>query len=343
MVTSEEGPIVATYSPGRRRVIFALTLTSLFLLTLDIRGNQVLDGARSGFGFIFRPINRAGEVVTTPVVRLWRSYREFDDLEEENRQLRAEIDAQRSAEISAQNAIIENQDLLALAGLESLASYGSVTGRLVGQSPSNFDQQVEIDRGALHGIRVGMAAINEAGLVGKVASVAPQSSIIMLVTDPSYAVPVKILASNDAADASATMTATSVASSDVEAAATDDVSAISGTESDGSESTTTTTTTVVEIIRETGVLRGQGSDRLPRVSFIASGTGFGQIEVGDTVFTAGGSTSLAPPNIPLGRVLNVITRAGTAGQELEIEPTADLSRLQFVRVVLYQPASEVGQ
>jgi len=334
---------VATYSPGRRRVILALTLTSLFLLTLDIRGNQVLDGARSGFGFIFHPINRAGEVVTTPVVRLWRSYREFDDLEEENRQLRAEIDAQRSAEISAQNAIIENQDLLALAGLESLASYGSVTGRLVGQSPSNFDQQVEIDRGALHGIRVGMAAINEAGLVGKVTSVAPQSSIIMLVTDPSYAVPVKILASNDAADASATMTATSVASSDVEAAATDDVSAISGTESDGSESTTTTTTTVVEIIRETGVLRGQGSDRLPRVSFIASGTGFGQIEVGDTVFTAGGSTSLAPPNIPLGRVLNVITRAGTAGQELEIEPTADLSRLQFVRVVLYQPASEVGQ
>lgn len=332
---------MATYSPGRRRVIFALALTSLFLLTLDLRGNQVLDGARTGFGVIFRPINRAGEVVTAPVVRLWRSYQEFDDLEEENRQLRAEIDAQRSAEISAQNAIIENQDLLALAGLESLASYGSVTGRLVGQSPSNFDQQVEIDRGALHGIRVGMAAINEAGLVGKVTSVAPQSSIIMLVTDPSYAVPVKILASNSAMAAASTVTATTVTSSNTDEAVDEDLISSDGTLSDGTESTTTTT--LVEIIRETGVLRGQGSDRLPRVSFIASGTGFGQIEVGDTVFTAGGSTSLAPPNIPLGRVLNVITRAGTAGQELEIEPTADLSRLQFVRVVLYQPASEVGQ
>ena len=332
---------MATYSPGRRRVIFALALTSLFLLTLDLRGNQVLDGARTGFGVIFRPINRAGEVVTAPVVRLWRSYQEFDDLEEENRQLRAEIDAQRSAEISAQNAIIENQDLLALAGLESLASYGSVTGRLVGQSPSNFDQQVEIDRGALHWIRVGMAAINEAGLVGKVTSVAPQSSIIMLVTDPSYAVPVKILASNSAMAAASTVTATTVTSSNTDEAVGEDLISSDGTLSDGTESTTTTT--LVEIIRETGVLRGQGSDRLPRVSFIASGTGFGQIEVGDTVFTAGGSTSLAPPNIPLGRVLNVITRAGTAGQELEIEPTADLSRLQFVRVVLYQPASEVGQ
>jgi len=341
-VTSEEGTSVATYSPGRRRVIIALALTSLFLLTLDLRGNQVLDGVRSGFGFAFRPINRAGEVVTTPVVRLWRSYREFDDLEEENRQLRAEIDGQRSAEISAQNAIIENQDLLALAGLESLASYGSVTGRLVGQSPSNFDQQVEIDRGAVHGIRVGMAAINEAGLVGKVTSVAPQSSIIMLVTDPSYAVPVKILASNEASGSASSMATTTPSTTEVVADPGQTVDSQAPLSTEG-EPTSSTTTTLVEIVRETGVLRGQGSDRLPRVSFVASGIGFGQIEVGDTVFTAGGSTSLAPPNIPLGRVLNVITRVGTAGQELEIEPTADLSRLQFVRVVLYQPASEVAQ
>ncbi|MGA1038080.1 MAG: rod shape-determining protein MreC [Ilumatobacteraceae bacterium] len=334
---------MATYSPGRRRVIIALALTSLFLLTLDLRGNQVLDGVRSGFGFVFRPINRAGEVVTTPVVRLWRSYREFDDLEEENRQLRAEIDGQRSAEIAAQNAIIENQDLLALAGLESLASYGSVTGRLVGQSPSNFDQQVEIDRGAIHGIRVGMAAINEAGLVGKVTSVAPQSSIIMLVTDPSYAVPVKILASNEASGSASSTATTTPSTTEVVTGSSQLADSQASLFTDGESTSSATTTTVVEIIRETGVLRGQGSDRLPRVSFIASGIGFGQIEVGDTVFTAGGSTSLAPPNIPLGRVLNVITRAGTAGQELEIEPTADLSRLQFVRVVLYQPASEVGQ
>jgi rod shape-determining protein MreC len=99
---------------------------------------------------------------------------------------------------------------------------------------------------------------------------------------------------------------------------------------------------VPAVVRETGVLRGQGDLRLPRVSFIASSTSFGRIEVGDTVFTSGGSTSLAPPNIPVGRVANVITRAGTAGQELEIEPTADLNRLQFVRVVLYLPPSEVG-
>ncbi len=333
---------MASFSPGRRRVIVALALSSVLLLTLDLRGNQVFDGIRSGFSVVMSPFDRAAEVATAPVVRLWRAYDDYDRVVEENRALHAQVDAQRSAEIAAQNAIIENQDLLALEGLESLASYDSVTARLIGQSPGNFDQQVEIDRGAIHGIRVGMAALNEAGLVGKVTSVAPQSSIIMLLTDPSYAVPVKILATLEptvVVSATTTSTSTTTLPGDGEVAP-DPIE--SSTTSTSTTTPTTTTSSVPAVVRETGVLRGQGDLRLPRVSFIASSTSFGRIEVGDTVFTAGGSTSLAPPNIPVGRVANVITRAGTAGQELEIEPTADLNRLQFVRVVLYLPPSEVG-
>lgn len=334
---------MASFSPGRRRVIVALALTSVLLLTLDLRGNQVFDGIRSGFSVVMSPFDRAAEVASAPVVRLWRAYDDYDRVVEENRALHAQVDAQRSAEIAAQNAIIENQDLLALEGLESLASYDSVTARLIGQSPGNFDQQVEIDRGAIHGIRVGMAALNEAGLVGKVTSVLPQSSIIMLLTDPSYAVPVKILATQEPTVVVSATTTTSPSTTLPSALEVAPASGDSSTTSTTSTTTSTTTTSSVPaVVRETGVLRGQGDLRLPRVSFIASSTSFGRIEVGDTVFTAGGSTSLAPPNIPVGRVANVITRAGTAGQELEIEPTADLNRLQFVRVVLYLPPSEVG-
>ncbi len=329
-----------TYSPGRRRVIAALALTSILLLTLDLSGNRVFDAIRSGASVVTQPVRTAADVATRPVVRLWRAYRDHDRLLEENRALRAQVDAQRSAEIAAQNAIIENQDLLALEGLESLASYDAVTARLIGQSPSNFDQQVEIDRGAIHGIRVGMSALNEAGLVGKVTRVLPQSSVIMLVTDPSFAVPVKVLGtlapSVVEADTTTTPPLTTVTpTSDPQA--TGGVPVATGPETDPA-----TTTTLPEIVRETGVLRGQGLDDLPRVSFVSGGTGFGRIEVGDTVFTAGGSTSLAPPNIPVGRVVNVITRTGTSGQELEVELSADLGRLQFVRVVLYQPPTEGG-
>lgn len=332
-----------TYSPGRRRVIVALALTSILLLTLDLSGNRVFDGLRSAASVVTQPVRTAADVATRPVVRLWRSFRDYDRIIEENRALRAQVDAQRSAEIAAQNAIIENQDLLALEGLESLASYDSVTARLIGQSPSNFDQQVEIDRGAIHGIRVGMSALNEAGLVGKVTRVLPQSSVIMLVTDPSFAVPVKVLGTLAPSVVPTETTTTPPPTTGVpEAGSAAPNEPAMAEAAPATTTTSTTTTTLPEIVRETGVLRGQGLDDLPRVSFVSGGTGFGRIEVGDTVFTAGGSTSLAPPNIPVGRVINVITRTGTSGQELEIELSADLGRLQFVRVVLYQPPTEAG-
>ena len=335
------------YSAGRRRVIIALALTSALLLTLDLRGNRLFDAARSGFTVALQPFQQAAEVASTPIERLWRAYSDFDTLEEENRVLRAQVDAQRSAEIAAQNAIIENQDLLALNSLESLASYDSVTARLVGQSPTNFDQQVEIDRGSIHGIRVGMPAVSEAGLVGKVTRVAPTSSVIMLVTDPSYAVQVKILSvGGEDPDQVVPGFTTTTAVTEEESFPGADQGAV---REEFPIATSTSTTVVldevnlpeVEVIRETGVLRGQGDERLPRVSFVAGNSAFGRIEIGDTVFTAGGSTSLAPPNIPVGRVANVITRAGTAGQELEVALSPDLGRLQFVRVVLYQPPTEL--
>jgi cell shape-determining protein MreC len=50
---------------------------------------------------------------------------------------------------------------------------------------------------------------------------------------------------------------------------------------------------------------------------------------------------LAPPGIPVGTVGNVVPRSSSAGPLLEVELSADLSRLYFVSVVLYQPGSEV--
>ncbi len=41
---------MAVYSAGRRRIIIVLLLTTILLITLDLRGNAVFDGARTGFG-----------------------------------------------------------------------------------------------------------------------------------------------------------------------------------------------------------------------------------------------------------------------------------------------------
>jgi len=86
------------YTSGRRRTILILLLTSVLLITVDLRGNALLDGARSGFDYAFRPFEIAAEVVSQPVVRAWDGITRVDDLERENAELRRQIDQQELAQ-----------------------------------------------------------------------------------------------------------------------------------------------------------------------------------------------------------------------------------------------------
>jgi rod shape-determining protein MreC len=354
---------MAIYSAGRRRTIIILLLTSILLITLDLRGNAIFNAARSGFSYALEPFVIAGEVITTPVARVWSGITEVDDLQAENERLQRLVDEQRNLQVAGLNALIENRDLRALLNLESLAAYDRTSGEIIGSSPSNFDQRVEINRGSLNGIRIGMPVVNEAGLVGKITQVNPETSIVMLVTDPLYHVPVKIVAEvlptpsteppvtapsglpldDVTTTSSTTSTTTTTLPPDVPPPGSSAPPGTTTTTSTTTTSTTSTTTTLPEPIketRETGDLNGFGSEDLPRVRFIADSPQFGRVEVGDQVLTSGGSLSLAPPGISVGTVANVIENPGTAGLELEVELNVDLGRLSFLSVILYQPPTE---
>jgi hypothetical protein len=109
--------------------------------------------------------------------------------------------------------------------------------------------------------------------------------------------------------------------------------------------TTTTTTTIPAAVieKEYGALEGRGRLRLPQIRFLQDSPSLSQLVEGDLVETAGGSESLAPTGIPVGRVVNRANRPGSGGPLLDVQLHADLARLNFVRVVLYKPLSEVDQ
>jgi cell shape-determining protein MreC len=66
----------------------------------------------------------------------------------------------------------------------------------------------------------------------------------------------------------------------------------------------------------------------------------GSVAVGSPIISAGGATSLAPPDIVIGTVSRVVKRTGTLGPILEVKLSANLNNLNFVRVLLYQPITE---
>ena len=58
---------------------------------------------------------------------------------------------------------------------------------------SNFSHTIEIDKGSNAGIDEGMPVVNGAGLVGRVLLVTPNSSTVQLITDPDFAVGVRLV------------------------------------------------------------------------------------------------------------------------------------------------------
>ena len=93
-------------------------------------------------------------------------------------------------------------------------------------------------------------------------------------------------------------------------------------------------------LRESGALEGRGLSKVPIVRFIENQPRFGEVTVGSPVITAGGATSLAPPDIVVGTVSRVVKRTGTLGPILEVKLSANLDSLNFVRILLYQPSTE---
>jgi rod shape-determining protein MreC len=279
--------------------------------------------------------------------------------------------------------------LLALNGLPTLAGIDSVTAQVVGQSPSNFTQTFELNRGKSSGIRVGMTVTNGAGLVGKITGVTLERSVVMLATDPEYAMSVKVGActrpntTTTAPPQTTTTLATDGPSTADTMAPGDGVTAPVTTVAPSTTTTTSTTSTTTTVLprattttikgftpfattlppipggggatqitvpesgvllpRETGAMEGQGIDRLPVIRFIQSSSRLGELCAGVPVVTAGGSQSLAPADLVVGTVSRVVTRTGTSGPLLEVELAANLGSLNFVRVLLYQPATEIPQ
>ena len=213
---------MAIYTVGRRRVIIALLLSSALILTLDLRGNAVLDRARDAFGVAMDPVETAAEVVTNPVRRFWDAYANYDDLERENEALRELNDELIGTQAAAEASVVDLAQLLALNDLPSLAGIDTEKAEVVGASSNNIDQVVEINKGSLDNVAVGMPVVNRAGLIGRVTQVSLNSSKVRLVTDPQFNVAVEILGGTGSSpgDDPVTTTPSGLTPDEIEAAQT---------------------------------------------------------------------------------------------------------------------------
>lgn len=170
-----------------RLLLIVLIVTSLFLITLDLRGVAVIDGVRTGAQTVLTPVQKAGSWIITPVrnflsdvTHLGRTRDQIEKLKNENDALRLQLQNRKTADAQ----LGQLKSVLDLAGK---GGFKVVSAKVISQgSSTSFTQTITIDAGTTSGIRPNMTVISGFGLVGVVKVAYSNSALVQLASDPSF-------------------------------------------------------------------------------------------------------------------------------------------------------------
>ena len=179
---------------GRARLLLVtLIVTSLFLITLDLRGVKVIGSIKQGSQTIMSPFQRAGSVVLSPVknffsdvTHLGRTRNQIEKLQAENAKLKTTL-------IDRKNADAQLKQLKNILDLAGTAGYKIVNAKVISNGSSqSFSQTITIDSGTNAGIKKDMTVLSQYGIAGVVKDVYPSSALIQLASDPSFRIGARI-------------------------------------------------------------------------------------------------------------------------------------------------------
>jgi rod shape-determining protein MreC len=176
-----------------RLLIIVLLVTSLFLITLDLRGVQVIDGLRTGTQTALTPVQKAGSWVVSPfrnflsdVTHLGRTRNQIEKLRDENDKLRLTLQNRKTADAQL-------KQLKGVLNLAGTAGYDVVNAKVISQgSTTSFTQTITIDAGTSSGVRANMTVLSGYGLVGVVKFAYRNSALVQLASDPAFKIGARI-------------------------------------------------------------------------------------------------------------------------------------------------------
>ncbi|MGI9579052.1 MAG: rod shape-determining protein MreC [Microthrixaceae bacterium] len=175
-----------------------ISLLAITLVSVDALGGGTFDPVRNVASDVLSPVAGAVRWVATPFRNAWKGVSGYDELEEENEALRQQLDELEGQAIEQANAIEQRDRLRAQLDIGFVGEIPTEVARLTGGPRNNFtDHRVEINKGADSGLEVGMPVVTKAGLIGRLDRVARTTSVVQLMTDPAFAIGVRVAETQD--------------------------------------------------------------------------------------------------------------------------------------------------
>lgn len=110
----------------------------------------------------------------------------------ENRQLRAKELEQEARLLQLASLEAENQRIRELLASSTQLKDRVVIAEIIAASQDPYRHQIVLNKGARDDVYRGQAVLDATGVMGQVIQVNPNSSIVLLITDPNHGIPVEI-------------------------------------------------------------------------------------------------------------------------------------------------------
>jgi len=185
---------VARGSGNRSRLLLIILLvTSLFFITLNLRGVSLTKGSRSIAQTTLAPVQRTVSDIFAPVGRFFNDIKNFGSIKNQLTAAEKANDQLKSDLIQAEDTKGQLAQLKGVLDLAGRGKYQVVAARVIARgSAASFSQTITIDQGSAAGIKTDMSVISANGLVGLVKNVTSSTAIVQLISDPSFKVGVRI-------------------------------------------------------------------------------------------------------------------------------------------------------
>jgi rod shape-determining protein MreC len=180
-----------------RLVLSVLLIAAIALITLDFKGSA--SPVRNVGADIFGPVEELAHDVSDPITSLFdsitggpSSQSTIANLQRENAELRAELS-------SAQLSDADEAQLTRLLQLAGRGGYRIMAASVIAAG-GDYSDTVTLDVGSNDGIKPNETVLNGSGLVGTVTQVSSDTSTVLLATDATSTVGVRLADSDEIGD-----------------------------------------------------------------------------------------------------------------------------------------------
>ncbi len=172
--------------------LFLAVVFSVGLIVADARFHQ-FSGVRLYLDSFVSPLIYLADTPRKLADGVSEQIKTRSELIEDNRRLEQQLFLLRSDLLRTQQLTQENERLRSLLGSPLQADSRKMVAEILAVDSDPFIHQVVIDRGERNGVFEGQPVVNDQGVVGQVIAVGKTTSRVLLITDLSHAIPVRIM------------------------------------------------------------------------------------------------------------------------------------------------------